>query len=91
MNREQMVSEAEEFRVERFEITIAEEASEAFARDPNRYVTRILQDLGRFEVNSVKVGFSVEEIERGLDSFTGKKSCYHVVSPPAEKSNTICL
>lgn len=80
------ISEPQELGVERFRIRFEEETLKAFVEDPDTILHKLLERWNRFHINSIRFLGNLE-----LAGKDGGVDCYHVVSPEAEKSNTICL
>jgi hypothetical protein len=80
------ITDLEELQVERFALEIREGELERFEEDPDRFLQEVLKQEGRFEVNSVAFLGRFDRVQKD-----GGTKCYHVISPAAENSNTICL
>jgi hypothetical protein len=90
------VSERQQLTVEQFHITIPEEHIERFGEDPAGYLHAVLSELDLFPVNSVRfVGVAPAKGKgKGKDGGSDGGSdhtCWHVIKPDAEWSNTICF
>jgi hypothetical protein len=80
------ISEPEPLGVERFQIRFEAENIRAFLEDPDRFLHKLIECWNRFPINSIRF-----RGDRELASEDGGVQCYHVVSPEAERSNTVCF
>ena len=80
------IAEPEELQVERFHIQFPEETLETLLDDPDSVLYNLITQWDQFPVNSVNFVGNVDRVQKD-----GGVTCYHVVSPERERSNTICL
>lgn len=80
------IGDFEEQTVQRFAIDFEPEQLETFQEDPDAFLLKVLGESGRFEVNSAQFLGTIDRVAKD-----GGVKCYHVISPEAEKSNTVCF
>ena len=81
------VSEIEQLEVDRFRIDISRDELDRFHESPDEYLTNIVRDSGLLDrINSLRFRGALDIVEKD-----GGVQCYHIRSPEAEKSNTVCF